>query len=204
MANKASLSALPLECLQLVLVDLQDDQPTLANLLCVNRHLCTATLPYLYKRALYSPLFGFNMMCSIHPRCFSVVRLLLQQLPRSEVSDLLCATFDLFPEEGESHIYADDRQDPGRQLIGNNSNNNAPSSTNFISYINDFDFEAVLFSPLYGTQKSKWEKNYPTRLRALVFAIQEWGLCKRHLWRWLLRRASSFSTPIHGRKLESV
>ncbi|KAF9350080.1 hypothetical protein BGX34_001423 [Mortierella sp. NVP85] len=92
-----SQPSLPLDCLLIVLESLSQeyDTDTLARLLRVNKTMCNATLPFLYKNCFDVRMHG-NRPRSEKPATLSMVQLirtLLQQLPQhqdqSQVSDLL-------------------------------------------------------------------------------------------------------------------
>ncbi|KAF9536174.1 hypothetical protein EC957_012263, partial [Mortierella hygrophila] len=98
---QSSLLSLPQECLELILRTLahQSDLNSLFNLLCVNKHVCSATLPILYEGSLLLSVLnkyqgkgspGFQ-------RRLKLVSTLLLSVPETHVTDLLHATFPQDP-----------------------------------------------------------------------------------------------------------
>ncbi|KAG0046513.1 hypothetical protein BGZ83_008330 [Gryganskiella cystojenkinii] len=94
-----SLYPLPLECLRLILQELYErgEILTLQRLLQVNSFFLTATLPYLYRDPASRP--DFDPTKSLyHPSLYKSVQNILRQRPPDEITDLLNAAFDVFPE----------------------------------------------------------------------------------------------------------
>ncbi|KAG0053498.1 hypothetical protein BGZ83_000979 [Gryganskiella cystojenkinii] len=162
-----SLLTIPLECLRLVLKILQDrkDTFTLSVLLRVNSYFCSATLPYLYSRALDSPAFYiphlFTMVCSDHVK---LLQTLLRQRPRELVSDLLDAAYDVYPERSEhtiSNLHPD-------KVQGSEVTQTSPSGIDYLSLMHAFIFESVVYRPKSGCHPVQ-SINYPSRLAAYIF-----------------------------------
>jgi len=124
-----SLSALPTECIELILQELQDqkDIQTLRRLLLVNRHLCSMTLPYFYIAAIEGRR---------HIDEFALFQLLLRQRPPKDVSPLLSAAFDVFPDEPA-----------GTAVPAEGNRPCTPTSTgvhiDYLSYVPSFYFEDI-------------------------------------------------------------
>lgn len=129
-----------MECLQLVIRHLADqpDSHTLASLLCVNKYVCSATLPIMYADPFKLRPFRYNM-CSasagMHVNLFKLVRLLLS-LPRGYegVSDLLRAAFIQEPKKQEQ---GQDREQGLDQPLPEND----PPSIPYYSFITNIDFQ---------------------------------------------------------------
>ncbi|KAG0336336.1 hypothetical protein BG000_006693 [Podila horticola] len=93
---------LPIECLQLVIASLaiKLELKTLAALLCVNKHVCLATLPILYADPfvwfMYRALghHGHGTVKS-HNAIFPVIRLLLVSVPKGSYSSLTNAMYGI-------------------------------------------------------------------------------------------------------------
>ena len=158
-----SLSSLPLECLEIVLHYLheQGDRSTLARLLRVNKFFCSATLPFLY---------GSVFSITIQNRSWGqlaqheVIRTLLRQRPRAEVSELLSAAFNVFPEQsGSSEVKGTSALSEALSEDQATLCESQTSKIHYLSFIRIFNFEPDCFGRPQGNAVS-WKTYYPRRL----------------------------------------
>ncbi|KAF9289679.1 hypothetical protein BGZ68_008870 [Mortierella alpina] len=90
--------SLPSECFQLIIehLTLDGDVATLSTLLRVNKHVCGATLPFLYNNP-FQP--KFHQLEGYFPECaltsLKLAKTLLMTLPRGSHTDLLTAAYQL-------------------------------------------------------------------------------------------------------------
>ncbi|GJJ74742.1 hypothetical protein EMPS_07100 [Entomortierella parvispora] len=158
-----SLSSLPLECLEVVLWYMHEhgDRSTLARLLQVNRFFCSATLP-----VLYGSVFSVNIQNRSwgHLEQHAVIQTLLRQQPRSQVSELLSAAYDVFPEQtGSPEV--NDTTSPGEDQAAHDMPQ--ASKIDYLSFIRHFNFEPDCYARLHGIPIN-WKTFYPRRLAHLA------------------------------------
>lgn len=133
---------LPIECLQLVITNLtvQREVKTLAALLRVNKHVCLATLPFLYEDPFIWFLFDDqdNPGCGFylsHKRIFPVIRLLLASVPKDSYSGLIKAIYGIGDTLGLPDVPTDDSS------RGSNNTSTTPQHwpIDYLSYVRQFN-----------------------------------------------------------------
>ncbi|GJJ74904.1 hypothetical protein EMPS_07262 [Entomortierella parvispora] len=139
-----SFSALPTECIELILQELQDqdDVRTLKSLLLVSRHLCALTLPHFYITAIEGPTDIDD---------YALFQLLLRQRPPADVSPLLSAAFDVFPDGTTNYSKEDQSSMPMSAGI----------HIDYLSYVRCFYLEEAIYH--------KRPEDRSPRLRSLAF-----------------------------------
>jgi len=152
------------------------DKASLCRLLQVNSHFCKAVLPILYGRVL-TPFCPPRSL--VHPGIVTIIQTLLRQRPREQVSELLSAAYDVFPEtttgpkadsEDLPHQStsvdsnaAGGRDDDDELAPVSSSRSEEKSGTiDYLSYIGTFSFEAAIYSS-HDFIIQSWEQ-YPSRL----------------------------------------
>ncbi|KAG0042618.1 hypothetical protein BGZ83_000249 [Gryganskiella cystojenkinii] len=152
-----SLSDLPLECLQLILQELlnRDDRVSLSRLLQVSRSICLATLPFLYHAPFHRPTV--SIYGDLVPQgLYKLVQMLLRNRPFQEISPLLSAAFDVFPEEQTADAHSPIATDT--------------SLIDYHSYIRVFDLEQAIFKYTYREFRfAPSSRMYPPRLENYIF-----------------------------------
>ncbi|KAG0041245.1 hypothetical protein BGZ83_002114 [Gryganskiella cystojenkinii] len=160
-----SLCPLPLECLQLIFQVLYErgEIHALQRLLQVNSFFLTAALPFLYRDPTYRP--DFDPTKSLyHPSLYKSVQNILRQRPPNEISNLLNAAFDVFPEHVNDKRSDDTNKDD--KNTGQKDNLKEPTDlqeqnqdkdqlqdqdsikkrgVDYLSFVRIFDFENVVF-----------------------------------------------------------
>ncbi|KAF9924978.1 hypothetical protein FBU30_005172 [Linnemannia zychae] len=143
-----SICSLPLECLQLIIRHLanQHDCKTLASLLCVNKSICTATLPILFEDPCKGQLLEpFRDEPGMHERVIlarrKLIRLMLQSLPadNGNVTELLQIAYFALDQ--------DEYQDQGKTKTTTNSEQSTIRISTlfpYFSYITKITFEEII------------------------------------------------------------
>ncbi|GJJ74931.1 hypothetical protein EMPS_07289 [Entomortierella parvispora] len=170
-----SLCVLPPECLEPILKQLLEEEiQSLGRLLQVNRHLYYATLPFLYK-APFDTVQTVPRYTSLYTsQGLKLVQTLLRQRRPEEISDLLDAAYDVFPEQTRLRPEgvcedAESGMDIEDQALSSAVTSAIPvgTETDYLSYIDSFNFENVVFTPTYPFegQSVLFDFNaYPQRL----------------------------------------
>ncbi|KAF9142113.1 hypothetical protein BGX30_003366 [Mortierella sp. GBA39] len=101
---KSALSQLPTECLQIILqlIADRDDIQSLATLLTTNKHLFTATLPYLYSDGFKDFNDGFTRGAEATQRQL-FTRLLIKRVPIHDLPKIVSLSFGLNTSETDTN-----------------------------------------------------------------------------------------------------
>ncbi|KAG0049555.1 hypothetical protein BGZ83_005594 [Gryganskiella cystojenkinii] len=129
-------------------------------------YFLAAALPYIYEDPTNRPDF-YPTKSLYHPSLYKSVQNILRQRPPEEITDLLNAAFDIFPEHGN------DKKVQVSSKHGRNTNKNEQTDhqeqnqdpimkrgIDYLSYTRIFDFENMIFK--HFNRRERWD--HPARL----------------------------------------